>query len=79
MATREMFHQGVNRKVGNEFRRKEDDLTRVPTKRGLGSRSFTGAIGRMEGSTGVRMMAWLWSEAGEALDDEMGERQSSRF
>lgn len=36
MATREMFHQGVNRKVGNEFRRKEEDVTRVPTEERLG-------------------------------------------
>jgi len=26
MATREMFHQGVNRKLGNEFRRKRKQI-----------------------------------------------------
>ena len=25
------------------------------------------------------MMAWLWSEGGETLDDEMGGKQSSRY
>lgn len=32
----------------------------------------------MGGSTGIRMMAWLWSEGAETLDDEMGGKQSSR-
>lgn len=48
-------------------------------ERGLGSRSFTGAVARMEVGSGARMTPWLWSEEGDALDDERRERGRGRF